>query len=192
MLKNLMVAFVITTLAPPAMAQNWQLCEDLWFIRNTIFDRAGQCFASPLGQAMFDNADCVAKPVPLGATAARKVANIRFLESEWNCRVDTSQTHLDIPLLPLRRALTDLPVTAGYASGCLDWQGATFELLTGHSDTASVLGRVYPGDDIVWEYDTESAPGGWAFITIYRDSKQVSLGWSNLDIDHDMCGGLAG
>ena len=43
-------AFVV---AGPAAAD--ERCHDLWFARNAIMDRAGYCFGSVLGQAVFDN-----------------------------------------------------------------------------------------------------------------------------------------
>ncbi|EBA16598.1 hypothetical protein RSK20926_22774 [Roseobacter sp. SK209-2-6] len=46
-------------------------CNDLWFTRNAIINQAGFCFGSNLGQALFDNGDCIAKSVPLSPEAQR-------------------------------------------------------------------------------------------------------------------------
>jgi len=50
------LALLLAALAAPAAAL--EICDELWFTRNLIYDRAGYCFSSPLGRAVFDNSDC--------------------------------------------------------------------------------------------------------------------------------------
>ncbi|MCP5038203.1 MAG: DUF4453 domain-containing protein [Rhodobacteraceae bacterium] len=192
MFRFLATILIAATFSTQVSAQNWDYCQDLWFTRNQLFDRTGYCFKSPLGQVVFDNSDCLANPSALSLLASRKVTQIKAMENELSCQVDTSQTQLFIPLMQYRLALEDIPVISEFASGCLQWNGPPVSLLSGHRLGAPVIGMAYPSDDIVWEYSIEGAPDGWEFITVYRGGDQVSLGWSNSVIDYDLCGGLAG
>ena len=103
-------------------------CADLWFTRNLIMDRAGYCFGSALGQAVFDNGDCIGKTVPLPAGAADRIAEIRAREVGNTTAAST----------PARRGSTSrmrtsgrirVHVTAGPRcpeSACIGWrQGIT-------------------------------------------------------------------
>ncbi len=192
MLRLLTLALIATLASTPTDAQTWDQCDDLWFARNQILDRAGYCFGSALGQSLFDNSNCVTKTPELNALELRKVEMARALEQILDCKVDTTQHSLPISLLGLRLALEDIPVISEYASGCLRWGGAPIELRAGHRDNAPVFGSVHPGEDIVWEYETPGAPEGWEFITVYLDGVQIMLGWSNTPVDYEKCGGLAG
>ena len=33
-------------------------CQNLWLVRNSIYDRRGYCFKTQDGKATFDNSDC--------------------------------------------------------------------------------------------------------------------------------------
>lgn len=68
----------LSLFAAPVLASD--TCHDLWFTRNAIIDRAGYCFGSPLGQAIFDNTGCIGKSVNLPPQDARTVALIRELK----------------------------------------------------------------------------------------------------------------
>ena len=83
---------IICTLSTLALANDG--CDDLWFTRNLIFDQVGYCFGSPLGQAVFDNADCTAKTPQLSDQDRTRVDAIEAEEARWDCRVDTSKTHV--------------------------------------------------------------------------------------------------
>jgi hypothetical protein len=177
--------------AAPAFA--WSPCDDLWFARNQVFARAGYCFASPLGQAVFGNKGCIGKDVTLEPGGAEAVAFAREGETMLECKIDTSRTRLDIPHLALRLRLEAVPVLDSMsASGCLDWQGPTLQLRLGPRSGAEVIAEVGSGDDIVWEYWYFGIPDGWSFLSLYRDSRQIGFGWSNAVIDEALCGHTAG
>ena len=89
-MKRLILALIL--LASPAAAAD--VCDDLWFTRNLIMDRAGYCFGSALGQAVFDNGNCIGKSVSLSTQLQRQVAEIRELEKQIPCKVDTARTRL--------------------------------------------------------------------------------------------------
>lgn len=177
-------------LALPAAA--WTPCEDLWFSRNQLYDRAGYCFSTPLGQAIFDNSDCTGKDVSLEPGGGEIVAFVRDMEERLDCKVDTSATSIDIPHIDLRFRLETVVALSEIASGCLGWTGDPIPLRAGPRDGAEVLSVAMPGDDIVWEYEPIGWPEGWSFVTAYRDGEQTALGFTRDDMDYDLCTGLAG
>ena len=184
-----LAAWLIIT-ASPLRADPF--CDDLWFARNQLFDRAGYCFSSPLGQAVFDNSDCTGKDITLEPGGAEMVAEIRASEARVPCDVDTSRTWLEIENIALRRRLGQVVYRSEFASGCLGWNGGPLTLLAGPGPTSEPIAMVETGDDIVWEYDSLPWPEGWTFISVYRDGVQTGLGWRRDDIDHALCTGLAG
>jgi Domain of unknown function (DUF4453)/YARHG domain len=178
------------TIAVPAFGDD--ICDDLWLSRNQLFDRAGYCFSSPLGQAVFDNSDCTGTEVTLDRDSAALLAHIRAMEAEFGCAVNSSRRWLDVDNLGLRLALEVVVARSEFASGCLGWMGAPLALHAGPRAASPLLGRVTRGDDIVWEYETVRWPEGWSFVTTYRDGVQTGLGWVAGDIDQALCSGLAG
>jgi hypothetical protein len=186
------LALIILALlaAHPALA--FDPCDDLWFSRNQLYDRAGFCFSTPLGQEVFDNADCIGKEVTLEPGGEDLVAYIQEMEAMLECAVDTSATSLDIENIALRLRLETVVVLSEFASGCLGWTGAAIPLRAGPRDEAEVISVAMPGDDLVWEYEGLGWPEGWSFFTIYRDESQVALGFARDAIDYDLCTGLAG
>lgn len=156
-------------------------CEDIWFTRNLIMDRAGYCFGSPLGQAMFDNSDCIGKQVQPDPYFQPVITEILRLEREHGCRVDTSRRWLDIADIAYRRVLTDLPVRDEFESGCLGWTGPVTPLYTGHHEPFRELGQITPGDYVHFAY--YSAHGadraGWTYVTVHQPvwGDLKSAGW---------------
>ena len=90
---------LLLLVATPGFAQ--EACDDVWFTRNLHFDRAGYCFGSPLGQAVFDNSNCIGKDVTLAPDAKRQIDEIRRIEALHGCNVDTNRSFLAIPDLPI-------------------------------------------------------------------------------------------
>lgn len=64
-------------------------CENLWLVRNTIYDENGLCFRTARGQDYFDNSDCyIDDPgaVSLNTYERGNVNRIVQVESELGCR----------------------------------------------------------------------------------------------------------
>ncbi len=147
-------------------------CVDVWFTRNLIMDRAGHCFSTPLGQAVFDNGDCTGGTVILDAPAQALVQRLRGLEAEHGCDIDTSARWLDMDDIAFRRVLRDLPVRMDGQWGCLGWVGTQVPLYDGYTDPLHAIGQILPGDYVLfehlgpaenWGYVTVSAPGWGVF-----------------------------
>jgi len=185
---------LFVSLAPGAWANAY--CAELWFTRNLIFDRAGYCFGSTLGQALFDNADCIGKNVTLDPVSQRKVAKIREIETWEECRVNTNGTSLVFEDMEAKRALLDLPVPDNLGSGCLGWRGTAIPLRTGHRAEAPVSGWLQTGDYILFDHYDE---GDWLFITTYAPTAvggwgpAKAMGWmTGVTMDNDACDNWAG
>lgn len=56
---------------------NWQIrqlsCQNLWYVRNSIYDRRGYCFKTEAAEDMFDNDDCWVK----------NAGKLKFDNHEW-------------------------------------------------------------------------------------------------------------
>ena len=126
-----MKKFILLLLASsplPAFAE--EPCADLWWSRNQLFNQAGYCFASQLGQSMFDNSDCTTNELPkLSASATKTIAAIREEEARWSCKSDTSAATLELNRLDIRRSLKEVAVNDGLESGCINYQGPEICLL---------------------------------------------------------------
>ncbi len=156
-------------------------CEDVWFTRNLIMDRAGQCFASPLGQALFDNSDCTATNVRPAFADQTVVDQILALEAQFGCRVDTSRTWLDLPDINFRRVLTNHPVKGDGEWACQGWLGPVTPLYAGHHAPLRAIGQITPGEHVSFGHPS-SAPN-WSYITSHAPGDRgdsgplTSAGW---------------
>ncbi len=151
--------------APAASANDSVGCRDLWFTRNLVMDRAGYCFGSALGQAVFDNDGCTGKNVRVDPAHAGLVAQIQALEAEHGCKVDTRGTTLDLDDIAIRRSLDDLPLFDEFPGGCLGWTAAETPLRAGHDPSSRVIGAIAPGDYV---YLTHVPVDGWAYVTVHE------------------------
>ena len=182
------IAILTFALASPAVAD--EICHDLWFARNAIMDRAGYCFGSALGQAVFDNADCVGKSVSLTPDAQATVARIQEWESENSCRVNTKQTKLDVQALGLRLGLVHQPVRDIFESACLGWLGPTTPLRAGHDSNAAVVGAVRRGDYVLYSHEPV---GDWSYMTVSdSDWLVITAGWIDFSSVEETCADYAG
>ena len=187
------LAIILSVLAVPALAEevwDYDYCDDLWFQRNQIYDNAGSCFKSPLGQAMFDNSDCVEGEVALSAFDSAMVAAIRDEETAIGCAVDSSDpTPLKILDIEARR---DTPYFGGEMSysGCIGYTGEPFPLYAEPSAEADVGIVVMPGSDL--SVLVEDPTGDWFYYNIFDDGGLVGEGWADRDIDWDLCTSNAG
>jgi hypothetical protein len=193
-MKPALFAAFAAIVAAPAFGQMVDdYCNDYWFVRNQIFDKAGYCFSSPLGRASFDNSDCTGKDVRLSAADQALVARIKDIETRGGCHVDTSRTSLPIPLIWLRLQLTDLAARDEYSGyGCFGYKGPGVMLWAGHSESGVPISEVRPGDDLTYLYDTTTAPPGWTYVEVERDGVPVGLGWIHQPIPSGLCSSEAG
>lgn len=186
------VLMAIALLQIPGSAFADRVCDDLWLSRNHLFDLAGQCFKSTLGQAVFDNRDCSTTAAKLSPQSAAIVANIREQERVFGCRTDTSRSKLELDLVGLRRQLRHVPVAEEWESGCIFYQGPAVALLAEARRTAAPIGTLGIGHNVLFSHSSPYAD--WQFVTTsLEDGTPVSLGWLPDSIDWDAhCRGLAG
>ena len=167
-----------------------RVCDELWFTRNLVFDRAGYCFGSPLGQQLFDNGDCTTSQPELHPMDAALVAEIKQSEAEWECDLDTSRTDHDFPDLSTWSMMQDLPVNGGYESACIGWQTAPRAVRNGHHGQAGRLGEVREGDGLFFQM---LAKDGYEYVTVLRHDQPVLEGWVAWPKhDPEICAGWAG
>lgn len=158
-----MIRASLLLLMLPAAAAAEASCEEWWYTRNLIFDRAGYCFSSPLGQALFDNSDCSTTEPDLAEDAQALVREIRFMEEEFECAVDVSATALStFDPQTMQGWSLDVPVPSGYGGGCNGYLGAPFALYARRSESADITGEVPTGADIFFEY---LSVGDWVYVT---------------------------
>lgn len=163
-------------------------CDELWLIRNQIFDRAGYCFSSALGRAVFGAKGCSTTDPVLEAEARRLVAEVRAIERIDNCAVDTRRTRLDVPHLETRLALIDPPIRAEGESACLGWRGPPLILRSGRSESAPQNGLIETGENILLIY---ADVDGWSLVP--SPSGDARMGWLRLPVfKNGTCDGFAG
>lgn len=180
--------FLAALLPLPAHAGDG--CHDLWFTRNLIMDRAGYCFGSALGQAVYDNGDCVGKTVSLGPSQTQQVNTIRGMEKFHGCNVNTSGRYLDVPDHSIRRYLIDLPIRDEYESACLGWLGPVTPLYSGHSLGTAPLGQIQPGDYVHYAH---IPVGSWTYVTVQTPQWQIKTGgWLDMNSITETCQDYAG
>ena len=173
----------------PAPVAALEYCDELWFTRNLVFARAGYCFGSPLGQAVFGTANCVTKSPELAPDGKTLVERIRALESQEQCSVDTKGSQLWIEAPSLRSQMSTLPVPTPYESSCVGWLGSEVVLQSGAYQGAPIVSVVQFGDNIVWSFENE---GDWQYLTARRDGQVVGAGWTEYEITPDRCSMMAG
>lgn len=181
----LFLSSLSAVLLTAASASANDYCEDLWFTRNAIMDRAGYCFGSNLGKSVFDNSDCIGKTVKISAANQRVVALIQKAEREAECRIDTSKRRLSLRDLDRRKALWDLPVRSEDALACMGWRGGPIPLRAGHSVSAPIIGKVNHGDIVGLNFREQQ---GWEFLLVFTSSWDVvTSGWAKVTMSPDQC-----
>ena len=159
----------------------------MWFTRNLIIDRAGYCFGSALGRAVFDNSDCTGRNLILPPDVLALVEAI--LDREGNCMVDTTATTLDMRDVEWRKRMIDLPMPVGEESTCIGWLKDPFPLRRARSEDAPKSVMVQPGDTLLFQFEDVDA---WSFVELSRDGAEVGVGWAVLpDLGED-CEMIAG
>lgn len=66
----------------PAFAN---VCDDLWYERNSIYNDRGYCFNTPEGRATFDNGDCYTEDPDFTRGEQRRIQQIQRQESDYGC-----------------------------------------------------------------------------------------------------------
>lgn len=64
-------------------------CENLWYVRNRIYDENGYCFQTARGREQFDNSDCWVRDqakVKLSSVERHNVKAIVQAEEDNGCR----------------------------------------------------------------------------------------------------------
>lgn len=160
-------------------------------MRNLIMDRAGYCFGSALGQALYDNGDCVGKQVSLSSAQSRQVQSIQQLEHEIGCDVNTGSRRLDVPRIESLRRLKDMPLPDNGGWACIGWQGATVPLYDGYTEGASVIGQIRPGDRLDFGFIRE---GDWRAVVVSSGASGGSgtMSWANFGSAEPPCATSAG
>jgi len=185
---RLTLAALAVCTAAPAAAFNY--CHEAWFTRNLIFDRAGYCFGSVLGQHVFDNGDCTTKSPALSAADKAIVADLKGEEAHVGCKVNTSTARdLEIPDIAFRKKLTPAPVPDHIGFGCMGWRGADVPLFAAPSGQDAEVGRVTTGDNVlVFHFPAKAG----TFLTINRQGTEFQ-GWSNtIQMNAATCTHMAG
>ncbi|GAB5447815.1 DUF4453 domain-containing protein [Gymnodinialimonas sp.] len=179
-MHRLFLILALVLAASPAAAQNSAFCQELWLSRNTVMDQAGQCFQTPLGQAVFDNSDCVPGDIRLNPLDAEIVRMAREMEVWAECRVDTNAERLDEGALPFRARLMELlnvPVRGDSEHGCGGYNGLAIALHAGMSNSTTVLGMLEPGQGFSLAH--QRMRGGWEYLEVSAsDGAPVAHGWT--------------
>lgn len=185
--------FPALLLALPGPAAANSFCEDLWIARNTLFHRAGHCFASPLGEALFGNAGCNASGSALSAEDTEAVNQIRWMEGQFACRVDTGRAadeRMRAEAARLAR-LRDIPALDEFGWACHGYRGPGITLRSGASDKAPVTGQVTAGQTMGSEHLLR---GDWMFVTVSHGpgTARLAEGWTRQRVQPGECEQEAG
>jgi|SaaInlStandDraft_1057018.scaffolds.fasta_scaffold215434_2 hypothetical protein len=182
------LVLILSILATPAWTEN--ICDELWLTRNQVFEQAGYCFGSTLGKAVFGTAGCTTKSPTVSGAAEVLIDQVKQLEAQNGCKVDTTRQTLDIPLLNQRLALSDLPLVDPFESACIGWRGGELPLFPVRSAEGIPFGSIRRGDTIRSAHQSAEA---WDFVIIQRAGQDVVLGWTpGIAYDADSCDALAG
>lgn len=179
--------FVFALVGTPAAALEY--CEELWFARNMMFHKAGYCFGSNLGKAVYGNFNCVGKDVSLSEEDNAFLGLVRKAEAAENCRIDTKAGSLSVSLPEDRKALEQQPFPSLFESSCLGWKGDPLPLHIARDQTSSALGQVSTGDALLFQYEDVD---GWSFVEVMQAGEVTNVGWTKVNINEDVCTLIAG
>ncbi len=161
-------------------------CHDLWFTRNLILDRAGQCFGTNLGSAVFNNSDCLTRSPDLSKQDQDLIALLKRREKTLDCKVDADATRLPVNVIWLRLQMKTLPVARAARFTCKDWSGPFIKLYDSiEPTTAKRTGEIEAGDNVVFAHEPR---GKWQFVTVQRSSEYVGAGWFESDLTQQALG----
>lgn len=188
-----------------ALASDGNECDQLWFARNSMLNRVGYCFQSPLGQAIFDNSDCTTRDPRPRRVAQVMIKRIQDQEAKLQCDVDVARTALDdhfsyfVDQLIGVDVLPSSPRDEFDGGTCIGYLGDTIHVRTSPEHSAEVVGLItkgmnfnnahdtglYDGTLEVWpgskyanaEYEDLPDDHVWEFISYSRDNGHYKSGW---------------
>lgn len=173
MTSKYLTSFAFLCLAGPALADD--LCDDLWLSRNAVFDNAGFCFRSNLGQSLFDNADCSTQSPDFDERQQANIARISEFEAASRCDVDVNRRSLDVPDADIRTRLTYQPVARRTGDICQGYIGPAMPMRTApFREGSDELGALAPGDILSLRHETEA---NWTYVTVLDGDTPTAGGW---------------
>jgi len=178
MIARLMHFSIAATLASATFPD--EACDDLWFVRNAIFNEGGYCFATPLGRAVFDNADCTPSGPELSDQDLAKIAQIKSMEKRLACQVNTQRIALDMHEFARRQTLITQPIHDDTESSCIGYEGPDLPIFADQASDSQVIGTIKIGDIVFNAHKAaQHDPEGWSFVSRhYRGDQLLStLGW---------------
>ena len=178
----LLICLTFLPFALPSGPAHAGTCEDLWYSRNWIMDRAGYCFGTPLGQTYFDNSDCIGKTVSLTSWDAERVAELREIEQYQGCKLNTQSTYLALDDIQFRSLLVEQPSLFEEGEGflCMGYTGNGVSLLAGPKSNSGVISALEPGD---WYRTRHTDIGAWTYIIVTAPHSEhvTAAGWVMFD-----------
>lgn len=192
-MKRILLALFLSMAPLAAQSQQFSFCETAWVTRNMIFDRAGHCFGSALGQNLFNNADCTVSGPTLSPELAEFVAWAREEETRVGCNLPTGQG-----AWPSIRAAFDfynqfwtVPLPLDGGSACWGYHGAAVPVRLGASHDAPQIGSLSPGQSYV---SVHFGAHNWDFITVMTgpSGQDIVTGWAQPEFALDVCDQVAG
>lgn len=184
--NHIMTKYVFAILLAFSAGSAQASCEDAWYLRNLAFDRAGYCFGSALGRALFDNGNCSTKSPALSDRDMAMVEATRAYETLSACKINTGATSLDTTLIGKLDEIDLLPTIAMYESLCIGFAGPDLPM---RSDvgiaTSYPTGDVVAGDTVHFRFETTD---GFEFV-----ETDLGAGWiAEGAIAPDLCQQFAG
>ncbi len=169
MMRILRTGIALAAIGIGGVAQAQHYCHDLWFSRNAMWNDAGYCFSSPLGQAVFDNSDCTTEAPVLPELNARIAARILTVEKEFGCAVDSSAPSLEgeqVFSLEHRWAVRSQPILGRSEEtewACYGFQQPRLPVRTSPQADAEILGWLETGEAF---WTNHADWNGWDFVTV--------------------------
>ncbi|MEM6390728.1 MAG: DUF4453 domain-containing protein [Pseudomonadota bacterium] len=186
-----LIAFFLTVLPATLSAQSF--CEASWVARNMIFDRAGHCFSSALGMAMFDNSNCTGSGPTLTPMDQEAVRVMRDQEARAGCRVNTAAgpTQGLIAAWQEYARLFEIPAVDELGWACWGYSGPTITLHAGTGMNTPQIGQLASGQSLVSEHWPRN---GWVYVSVLTGpgGSLLASGWTAARVDDSMCAQVAG
>ncbi len=173
MCKKYLTLWAAICLGGPTLAAD--RCDDLWVSRNAVFDAAGFCFQSPLGQALFDNGDCSTQAPDFTEQQSANIAAISQAETQLSCNVDVNRTRVDVPDLRFRAGLETQPIVTAKGRVCHGYIGRKVDIgLVVEADNTVARGVLRPGVTLILRHQPAD---GQSYAILLAQDAPVGAGW---------------